>query len=280
MSVFFAYDGSAGADWVSHYAVRLAARHPSATLRLLHVQDRPIGDSDLSVAASRIQEEAARIGVACELSRHPLRRTVAETLLEVVPAGADSYLICGTRVRSHRSGLLTGTVSEQLLQAGHCHTLAVRVHQPGLLGLPRRLLLPVSGHPRGFRSGVPFLKLLQRDISHLQVLYIEQVGRWRFRSLTHEHAEQLRRPCEVYCARIERELKDQLDLRATEIDTNVVVSDDAPKEIVIAANKTKSRLIYMGASERNLAQRLYFGDLIEHVLHDATCDVAIYRGIG
>jgi nucleotide-binding universal stress UspA family protein len=35
----------------------------------------------------------------------------------------------------------------------------------------------------------------------------------------------------------------------------------------------------MGASERNLTERLFYGNPIEQVLRDATCDVAIYRGI-
>jgi nucleotide-binding universal stress UspA family protein len=35
----------------------------------------------------------------------------------------------------------------------------------------------------------------------------------------------------------------------------------------------------MGASERTLTERFLFGSPIEQVLRDATCDVAIYRGI-
>lgn len=63
------------------------------------------------------------------------------------------------------------------------------------------------------------------------------------------------------------------------MDAQAVLSDDISREILIAANKTKSRLIYMGASERKLAQRILYGNPIERVLRDATCDVAIYRGI-
>ena len=62
------------------------------------------------------------------------------------------------------------------------------------------------------------------------------------------------------------------------MDANVVVSDDVPKEIVIHASRSKSRLIYLGASERNLTQRLWYGNPIEQVLREAPCDVAIYRG--
>jgi nucleotide-binding universal stress UspA family protein len=63
---------------------------------------------------------------------------------------------------------------------------------------------------------------------------------------------------------------------ANRLDLAVVVSDDVPKEIVILANKMKSQLIFMGASERALGQRLVYGSPIEQVLRSAPCDVAIH----
>jgi nucleotide-binding universal stress UspA family protein len=195
-----------------------------------------------------------------------------------VPPGGDSYLVCATRTRPGRRGLLSGTLSEQLLISGHCNVLAVRVVHPGSLGLPRSLLLPVSGHPRGFRSGIPFLRLFAPDIAHLHLLYVERVSRYRFRHSSYEQAEHLRHSGQTYCERIERELAEQLGLGEAVMDANVVVSDDVPKEIVIHASRSKSRLIYLGASERNLTQRLWYGNPIEQVLREAPCDVAIYRG--
>ena len=92
-------------------------------------------------------------------------------------------------------------------------------------------------------------------------------------------AERLRSPGQAYCERVEQEIVEQLGLGSKVMDAQVVVSDEIPREILIAANKTKSRLIYMGASERSLPQRFLYGSPIEQVLRDATCDVAIYRGI-
>jgi nucleotide-binding universal stress UspA family protein len=97
--------------------------------------------------------------------------------------------------------------------------------------------------------------------------------------LSHASAERLQQPGQAYCEQIEREIRDQLGLGQGVVDAQVVVSDDVPKEIVITANKTRSRLIYLGASERNLTERFFFGNPIEQVLRDATCDVAIYRGL-
>ena len=279
MSIFFAYDGSTGGDWVSHYAVRLAAQHPTTKLKLLHVNDGQQADAELAAKAERIGNECKQASVACDVSFLSLHGTIAETLLSAIPAGADSYLVCGTRVRSGRKGLLTGTVSERLLRSDHCNVLAVRVVHPGLLGLPRRLLLPISGHPRGIRSGLPFLSLFATDIARLHILFVERVGRWRFRMLSHEAAKRLRQTGVNYCQRVEREINDHLHLRPDIADFHVVVSDDVPKEIVIAANKTKSQLIYLGASERNLTERFFYGNPIEQVLRDASCDVAIYRGV-
>jgi len=276
--IYFAYDGSLQGDWVSHYAVRAAAGCAERKLHLVHVRDDRTSDSERDVKLGRIRAECRRRGVELELHVQPPAKSAFQAIRASVPAGVDSFLICGTRSREHKRGLLSGTVSERLLRSGHCHVLAVRVIQPGLLGLPRQLLLPVSGHPRGFRSGLPLLKLLAPDISHLQILYVERVSRWQFRLLSRESAEQLRRPGQAYCDRIEQEIRDQLGLVPSVVDSHVVVSDDVPKEIVIAANKTKSRLIYLGASERNLTERFFFGNPVEQVLRDATCDVAIYRG--
>jgi nucleotide-binding universal stress UspA family protein len=276
---YFAYDGSINGDWVSHYAVQLAAVHQDHRLNLVHVRDGLTNEAQFEENLHRLRAECERAGV--ELVPHILEldRTVLKTIRSRVPQGPEQYLLCGTRVRQRKRGFLSGTISEQLLRSGHCNVLAVRVVQPGLLGLPRQLLLPVAGHPRGFRSGLPFLRLFGPQISHLHIMLVVRVGRWRFLQMSHETSERLRLPGRKYCERVEQEISEQLGLGARIVDAQVVVSDDVPKQIVIAANKTKSRLIYMGASERNLTERFFYGNPIEQVLRDATCDVAIYRGV-
>ncbi|MEX2185497.1 MAG: universal stress protein [Pirellulales bacterium] len=275
----FAYDGSINGDWVSHYAVQLASAHQERKLNAVHVRDGLISGPELDAKLQRLRAECERVGV--ELVPHMLvpDGTVLQDILSVIPEGPEHFLVCGTRVRERKRGFLTGTTSERLLRSQHCNVLAVRVVQPGLLGLPRRLLLPVAGHSRGFRSGWPFLRLFSSQVSHLHILLVVRVGGWRFRRMSHDSIERRRLTGREYCERVEHEIGEQLGVGSKVMDAQVVVSDDVPKEIVIAANKTKSRLIYMGASERNFTERFFHGNPIEQVLRDATCDVAIYRGV-
>jgi hypothetical protein len=140
-------------------------------------------------------------------------------------------------------------------------------------------MVPLAGHPQSSRSALPFLRLLIPSVSHLQILFVVRVGRWHFRWMTYEEINKRRLPGLIYCRQIEQEMSDQLGLDSKILDSNVRVSDDIPGEILIAANRSKSQLIYMGASERDLPTRFFQGNPIERVLRDATCDVAVYRGI-
>lgn len=276
----FAYDGSINGDWVSHYAVQLAGAHQDRTLTLVHVRNGRIGDATLAEKLQRMRGECERHGV--RLVEHlvePLGHNLLDTVRSAVPEGPEHYLVCGIRARGPRSGFPSGTTSEQLLRSGHCNVLAVRVVQPGLLGAPRRLLLPVAESSDGFRSGLPFLRLFCPQVSNLHILSVARVGRGRFRQMSHALAERWHTPGQVYCERVEREIDEQLGLGSKVMDALAVVSDEIPREILIAANKTKSQLIYMGASKRNPAERLFYGNPIEQVLRQATCDVAVYRGI-
>lgn len=277
--IVFAYDGTIHGDWVAHYAVRLAAHHPSRELHLVHIVEQRLSPQALKERIAQIDAQCQRVGVRLHAETCGLSRDVFGSLQAKLPEDPETLVICGTRSRRSRRGLLSGTISEGLLQCNRFHVLALRVMQPGLLGLPRDFLLPVSGRPQGFRSGLPFLRLFAPDISRIHILHVRSLPRWRYRVLTHESVQRLSQRGAEYCRRVETEICQELGLESTTIDTSVIVSDDVPKEIVIFANKVRSRLIYVGASERTLPQRLFYGNPIEQILRDASCDVAIYRGI-
>ncbi len=150
--IFFAYDGSINGDWVSHYATHLAARHARKTLQVIHVRDGTTSEAKLERELVPIRAESERLRIELIVRNEVLHGSVFESIRSLVPAGPASFLVCGARARERQRGLLSGSVAEQSLRSGHCNVLAVRVVNPGQLGVPRRLLVPVSGDPHGFRS--------------------------------------------------------------------------------------------------------------------------------
>lgn len=276
--LYFAYDGSLNADWVSHYAIRLASHSPERRLELLHVDEARLSRAKLDARLAAIEAECAALAVELGVAVQPRRGRVADAILRHVPAGRDSYLVCGTRVRQRNLAFLAGTVSEELLGHARFNVLAVRVVQPGLLGMPRRMLLPVSGHPHGLSRWLPVLRLFGPDIRRIHVLLVREVDRARFHRMRESAVQSLLTEGEQYVRRAERELSVGLGQADFHLDSSVSVSDDVPKEIVIQANKHKSRLVFMGASERSLSERLFYGNPIEQVLRNAPCDVGICRG--
>ncbi len=274
--LYFAYDGSIHGDWVGRYAMRMAKRLPEPMLHILHVEDRELSASALGQRLSQLESACEQLALPVEITLVPERKSVAATLLGLVPEGRGHLLVCGTRIRPRGRGLLANTVSEHLLRAAPCQVVSIRVMQPGLLGSPRNFLVPVSGRPEGIRMGLPPLRLLVTEASTLQVLLVRQVSHRRFRHISHGEATSLVHDGQRYVSRIEEALATGLRLPASSLDRTVVLSDDIPKEIVIHAGKYKSQLIYMGASTTSLRRRSVYGSPIEQVLRSAPCDVAIY----
>lgn len=274
--LYFAYDGSIHGDWVARYAMGMAKRLPEPMLHILHVEDRELPASTLRQRLSQMESTCEQLGLPVEVTLAPQRKSVAATLLGLLPGGKEHLLVCGTRVRQRGRGLLANTVSEHLLRAASCQVVSIRVMQPGLLGAPRTFLVPVSGRPEGIRVGLPPLRLLVTEASTLQVLLVRQVSHRRFRHISHEDATSLVENGQRYVSEIEAALASGLSLPASSLDRTVVLSDDIPKEIVIQAAKHKSQLIYMGASTTSLRRRSVYGSPIEQVLRSAPCDVAIY----
>jgi nucleotide-binding universal stress UspA family protein len=277
--VIFAYDGSLNGDWVGHYAARFAAQSPERRLRVLHVHEGRVG-GEVERGMQRLAAECAVLGVTLEPSFHPRGAgTVAERLLALVPAGRETMLVVGTRARPRNLAFLAGTVSARLLAAGRFPVVALRVVQPGILGQPGHVLLPLAGHPRGAAFAIPLLRLLGTDLHRLHVLVVREVSRIRFRLLRPRTAEALIACARSWAAQLEDELESALAGLHYALDASVVVSDDAPKEILVFAGKLHARLVCLGASERRLPARLVYGNPIEQVLRDTPCDAAVYRSV-
>ena len=275
--IVFAYDGSLNDDWVAHYAVRFAAHTPERRLRLLHVhQGAPAAGIEPRLA--RIAEECAHQGVTLATELHAAGAMgVAERLLELVPADSRTTLVAGTRARPRNLAFLAGTVSARLFAAARFRVLAIRVVQPGLLGQPGRVLLPLPAPAQSAAHALPLLGLLGPDLRQLHLLLVHEVSRTRFRFMSARTARRLLAEERASASRLEEELRAGLAPHRFELDASAVVSDDLPKEILVFAGKLRSRLVCLGAPERTLAQRLAYGSPIEQVLRDAPCDVAVYR---
>jgi nucleotide-binding universal stress UspA family protein len=275
----FAYDGTINGDWASHYALRLATRHPARALRVIHVDEGSLPKEELTERLRGFESRSRALGLAFEAAVLPHGGGVYEQLAAHVPAGPDSLLVCATRARPRGRGLLTGTVAERLLRAGQWNVLALRVVQPGVLGHPLRLLIPVAGAPRGIVPGLPFLRLLAPESSAMHLLIVKEIANWRLRRLSHDAVQRQLDLARETVHQIETQLREGLTLARPHLDAEAVVSADVPREIALCANRQKSELIYVGASRRNWSERLLRGNPLESVLREAPCDVAIYGAI-
>lgn len=265
--LWLAYDGSTTADWLSHYAIRFGSHLPAKEVRAVFVEDGSLSAVEFRERSEFLRHECALGGVRLSSETLPLRGSVAATLMAHIPAGPESLVLCGARTHHRSLGPLAGTVSERLLASRRFNVLAVRIVHPSLLGNPRRLLVPVMGHPRGIGAGVPFLKLFGADLERIDVLLV-----------TSATSSQRQRSLGLACVEsVKSELRRALDSRVR-LDGSVIVAPDPAHEIVVAAKLHRSQLIYLGATERGVAERLVFGTPADRVLRQAPCDVAIYRG--
>jgi hypothetical protein len=174
---------------------------------------------------------------------------------------------------------LAGTVAERLLEAGRFPVIAIRVVHPGVLGQPGSVLLPFAARPRSAARALFLLRLLGEDLRHLHVLFVRELPRLRVRIRTGEAARRYLAEGHAFVASVEEELRSSLAPHRFELDASVVVSADAPSEILLHAARYRSRLIALDASERTSPLRLFYRDPIERVLRDAPSDVAVYRSV-
>jgi nucleotide-binding universal stress UspA family protein len=276
--IILAYDGSLNGDWVSRYAMRFAS-HVGSALSVLHVQDGSVGDDQLHVKLQRMERECRALGVECFSEIYPVDQSVYFTLLRHIPVGPGNIVVCGTRVRSRQRRFLSGTISEKLLRTGHFPVLAMRVVQPGLLGTPRDLLLPLAGHPRGFEAVWPFFRLLLPEVDKVFLLRCMQVNTLRLPHLSAARRSAMRQVAERYLTEVGEEIQHRRRGATFRLDWRVAICDDWVQEVLVHACRLKVRMLLLGATERPLGHRLLHGNALERVLHDTPCDVGVYRSL-
>lgn len=280
MAVYLTYDGSVNGDWVARYAVRVAAHSPDKRLHVLHVEDVTVVAATLAEKFENIRRIAALDGVETDIEICPMHQGVFGGIVDRVPEGRDTVVVCGVRVRSGRHGFLSGTISEQLLRHGRFETVAFRVVQPGNLGIAHRLLLPVGGDRRGFQAGLALLRLLGPDIDVCRLLHVVVARQSRLRRMDMRKVGELRRRGTAFVDGLEGDLRQALGDQPVRLDLAARVSDDWAREILIDAGSHKTDLIAVEAPVESLKGPFAFGDPLERILRDTPCDVAVYRGVG
>lgn len=276
-NIYLAYDGSINGDWVARYAMNMAGNTIARRINLIQILDGSYDQASATAKINALTEECAGQGIELTPSILPLERNVCASLLAAIPSGADTLCICGTRITSRGKGFLAGTISEKLLRHKQFNVLAIRVVKPGILGLPRELLFPLSGHPRGLQAAMTFLRLVAPQAERLHLLRVMQVSRFWFQYMPVAKARALRAKGIAYMDEILADIRERHEALDLLLDAKVVLSDDWVKEILIHASKTHAQMIIMGASDRNLPSRYFYGNKIEQILRQSPCDIGIYR---
>lgn len=278
MSVYLAYDGSVNGDWIARYAIRLAARTPERKLWVLYCEDVSIPTPALADKFHTLTAEAEAQGVEAVCEVIPAPGGVFRGLLARVPEDPRTRLVCGLRVKAGRRGYLAGTVSEKLLAHEKFHTLAIRVVQPGLLGVARDVLVPVKEGLRGFADGMAFLELLAGDIRRVHVLKVMALRAGAFRRLDASRAGALNAEGLEQAQAVASAIAAETAAEPWQLTSLVRIADNWVKQVVIEAGRLRSDLIYLRAQRTSLRPLFRFGDPMEELLRDTPCDVALYRG--
>lgn len=276
--IVLAHDGSIYGDWVAKYALRFATQEDDRKLVALHVCDGKVSEQVAETKLAQLGAECRSADLHFSAELLPLGKSVHRTLRQAIPHDPEALLVCGTRYKPSRRSFLSGSVAEKLLRMHQCPILALRVVQPGLLGNPHDLLLPLAGHLDGFRRVWP---IFRRFLPQLEIVHLFRalpVHHLRQPHLTPTRERLLRRIGRTHLDGITASIEQLLEKRAFRIDQRVMISSDWPNEILIQACRLKIQLLLVGVSERSLAHRVIHGAGLERILRETPCDVGIYRG--
>lgn len=275
--IILAHDGSLYGDWVARYALHFAAADSDRKLLLLHVSDDRV---DQAVAENRFSH-LAELCAEHQLHYHqeilPLSDSVHRTLRQATPHNPEALLLCGTRIKPRHNAFLRGSVAELLLRGHQCPVLAVRVVQPGLLGLPHTVLLPLDDSDGYGALLAPLVRRLAPQLQRLYFLRALPVNPLTHRHLSAARQDGLHHDGHRTLDRTAAELTALLGPSPFAIDRRVLLTTDPGHALLIEASRLKAQLLLVATSRRSLARRVLTAEPLEHILRDTPCDVAIYR---
>jgi len=276
--IILAHDGSVYGDWVARYALHFTRQEEDRKLLVLHVPENKVRLEIVTSRFAQLAEECRRLEIECRTEILTFAKPVYRTLRHAIPHDPEALLICGTRVKPNRRAFLRGSVAEMLLRMRQCPVLALRVVQPGLLGQPHELLLPLAGHENGFARACPVLQRLVPQLARVHLFRALPVHTLLLPHLTPSRERKLlgigRRHLENFAQAMSR----RLDCSSLRVEQRVAISASWPDDILLQANRLRAQMVLLGVSERSLAHRVLHGDGIERILLQSPCDVGIYRG--
>lgn len=276
--ILLAHDGSLYGEWVSRYALNFALGEDDRRLLVLHVCDGKHRSEVVDARFERLVEDCRELQVGCTLQKLPLAKSVYRSLRQALPHDSSALLICGTRLKPRGNSFLRGSVAEQLLRMHQCPVLAVRVVQPGLLGSPQQLLLPLAGHSDGFVRIRAIFRRLQPNLRRVHLFRSLYVHPLRHPYLSPARERMLLDSGQAYLEKIVAEMAAQLVPEELCVERLVNIANDWPNAVLVQASRLKVQMILLGVSERSLAHRVVYGVGLERMLREAPCDVGIYRG--
>lgn len=276
--IILAHDGSLYGDWVARYALNFAVAESDCKLLVLHVLDGKTSREVVTAKFAQLEADGQSRGVEIIPQLLPLSGSVYRSLRQSIPHAPDALLICGTRVKSRKRTFLRGSVAELLLRSHQCPVLALRVVQPGLLGAPQELLLPLAGHLAGFARIWPIFRRLEPNLRRVYLFRALNIPLLRQAPLSPVRERILLSVGQAYLAKIAAELDVMLPEKKLRVERRVTIASDWPNAVLVQASHLKVQMILLGVSERSLAHRVLHGVGLERVLHETPCDVGIYRG--
>lgn len=281
--IYLAYDGSINGDWIAWYAINLAHRDSNRKLHAICVNTDEINIDEIHIKTEQLKKVCADVGVEFTLklissSGFGVEGVFNDIAANVTP-GPETLLVCGARLQSGNKGYILGSVAEKLLSDKKFSVVAVRVTQPGILGAPRRLLVPVGGKHKGIIIGAELIKRMAKNIERIDLLHVAPAKRQTINQLFNAAARAVASDGWEVMHGLDAEFSRLSGVDKSKIYLNFQTSDNWADEVIISANRHKTHLILMEASVKDLQSRMMYANQIEAVLRNAPCDVAIYRGV-
>ena len=273
--IHVADDGSEHATWILHYALRMARHLQPPHVQVLHV--REVGDGSGQARRERLQAIAERHGVSLEHRELGPAKDVSAALAEALRPGDEDVVLVGFRAHAHTRGLAVGTVGHALL-ARHDHSvLAMRVVEPGNMGLPRILAVGISESAQLSARLAPAIELFAPDLHELWLLRVLEVQQRLLGLLSYERLEALQRDGLATLEHMAATLREQLGEHMPRTELHASVAQGWPSQLVIDAHRMHAHLLLIGASDHLLPTRFALSNPLEAVLANAACDVAVFR---